>query len=63
MFQLPAMLRSGRNDIEACRVNAAVAEDVCQLGDVFFKAIEDSCKEMAQIVGKHFLWIDICLGT
>ena len=63
MFQLPAMLRTGGNDIKACRVNAAVSENIRQLGNIFFDAIEYSCKEMAQIVGKHFLWIDICLGA
>ena len=63
MFQLSAMFRTGGNDVEACRVNAAVAENIRQLGDVFFKAIKDSCEEMTQIVWKYFLWIDICLGA
>ena len=63
MFQLSAMFRTGGNDVEACRVNAAVAENICKLGNIFFKTIEYSCKEMAQIVGKHCLWIDICLDA
>ena len=63
LFHLMAVLCAGGHDVDARRVDAAVAENICQLGDVFFKAIENSCKKVAQIVWKYFFGTDTCIGT
>ena len=57
------MFIAAGNDVDACGINTAVAENICQLGDVFFKAIENSCKKVAQIVWKYFFGTDTCIGT
>ena len=63
MLHPSAVLVAGGNDINSGGVDAAVAENICQLGDVFFKAIENSCKKVAQIVWKYFFGTDTCIGT
>ena len=53
-FDLLAVLLAGRHDINARGVDAAVAQDIGQLRNVFLKAIKGSGEQLAQIVGKHF---------
>ena len=55
------MLITGGDDIDTSSVNAAVTENIGELGDVLFKLVKCSCKEMAQIVRKHLIGIDVCL--
>lgn len=52
-FYFAAVLRSGGHDINAGGFNAAVAKDVCQLGDVLLDAVKRPGEEFAQIVGEH----------
>ena len=47
------MFCAGCHNIDPGGVDAAVAQDVCQLGDVPFDAIKGSGEQLAQIVGKH----------
>ena len=61
VFKPLTMLRAGGDDINACGVNAAVTEDVGELGNIFFHAVKRARKQMPQVVRKHFAWIDICI--
>ena len=48
------MFIAGSDDINSCGVDTAVTENICELGDVFFDAIEGPCKKVAQIMGNTF---------
>ena len=61
IFHLTAMLRASRNDVNPCSVNIAVTKDVSKLCNVFFYSIKSARKQMAKIMRKHFLWINICI--
>lgn len=52
------MFKAGGDYVDSRRVDAAVAEDVCQLYDVLFYAVEHPCKQMAQVVRKDLLRVD-----
>lgn len=58
-----AVLGAGGHNINAGRVNAAMAQDVCQLRNILFNAIESSGKEFPQIVREHLAGIDSSLLT
>ena len=49
------MLRAGWDDINACRVDAGMPEDIRQLHNIFFDAVKDAGKQVAKIVREHFL--------
>ena len=53
-LQLPPVLLPGGHDVDARGVDAAVAQDVRQLGDVLFQIVERPGEELAQIVREHF---------
>lgn len=59
-FHALPMLPSGGHDINPGGVDAAVAQDVCQLCDVFFHGVKDSCKEMPQVVGEDLAFQNFC---
>ena len=61
MLHALAVLVTGRNDLDPRGVDAAVPEDIRKLGNVFFNAVKRAGKKVAQIVRKHFIWIDVCL--
>ena len=52
------MFDAGGHDIDSCSIDAAVAQDVCQLGNVLFDAVESAGKELAQVVGENFGFFD-----
>ena len=52
-FNFSAMLRSGAHDIDPCRFNTAVPQNIRQLCDVLFQTVESSDKELTQIMGKY----------
>lgn len=54
-FDFSAMFGAGGHDIDAGGVDAAVAEEVGQLGDVLFDGVEGFGEEFSQIVGEY-LW-------
>ena len=62
-FHLAAVFRSGADDINSCRVDTAVAENVGKLGYVFFDAVKDPCEQVAQIVREDLLLIYTGLFT
>ena len=57
-FYFPAVLHTGGHDIDSGGVDAAVAQNVSQPGNVFFKTIEGTSKQLAQIVWKHLAGLD-----
>ena len=59
---LTVFIASGDN-INSCGVDAAVTENVSELGNILFDTIEGSCEKVAQIMGKYLLWIYPCLLT
>lgn len=59
IFHPSAVLVSGGDNIDARGVNAAVTEDVRQLGDVLFQPVKCAGEEMPQIVRKYFVGIDV----
>ena len=54
------MFKAGGDDVDAGRIDVAVAENVRQLGDVLFDPVEHPCEQVAEIVGKDFLRIYSC---
>ena len=60
-FHTLTMFRACADDINSCRIYAAVTENVGKFGDVLFNAVKHSGKQVAQVVGKDLLRIDICL--
>ena len=59
-FHSSAVFRAGGNDVDACRVDAAVTEDVGELGDVLFHVVEHAGKQMPQVVRKNLFGVDTC---
>ena len=49
------MLGPRGQDVDAGRVDAGMAQDICQLSDILFHPIKGSGKQVAQVVGKHFV--------
>ena len=49
------MFCTGSDDVDPGSVYIAMTEDVGELGNVLFNAIEGACKQMAEIVGKHLI--------
>ena len=58
-----AVFGAGRDDIDSRRIDIAVPKDVGELGDVFFQTVEDSGKQMPQIVWEDLARIDVGLLT
>ena len=63
IFHTLTMFVAGGDNINSCGVDTAVTEDVCELGNVLFYAVECSCEQVAQIMRKHLLRIYPCLLT
>ena len=57
LFHLMAVLCAGGHDVDARRVDAAVAENICQFCNILLHTIESPGKEFPQIVGKHLVRI------
>ena len=63
IFHATAVFRAGGNDINSCCVDTAVTKNVGKFRNVFFNAVKRACKQMAKIMRKYFLRIDICIFT
>ena len=61
VFKSLAVLCAGGNDVNAGGVDAAVTEDVGELGDVLFNAVKCAGKQMTEIMRKYFAGVDICV--
>ena len=53
-----AVFCAGGHNIDAGRVNAAMAKNVCQLRYILFDTVEGAGKQLTQVVGKYFAGID-----
>ena len=53
------MFRAGGHDIDSGGVDAAVAQDIRQLGDVLLNAVKSAGKQLAQIVWKYLAGFDV----
>ncbi len=47
------MFGAGGHDIDAGGIDGAVTQNICQLGNVLFDAVEGAGEQLTQIVGKH----------
>lgn len=56
-----AVFRAGGNDIDAGGVDAAVTEDVGELGDILLQAVEHAGKQMPQVMREDLAGIDVGL--
>ena len=63
VLDLLAVLFSGRHNIDAGCLDAAVAQDVCQQGDVLFHGVKGPGEELAQVVGIDLVRLHIGRGT
>ena len=52
-FNLSAMLHTCCHNIDSCGIDAAVPQDVRQLGNIFFDPIEGPGKELTQIMREN----------
>ena len=55
------MLRPGGNDIDACGIDAAVPEDIRELGNVSLDAVKHSREQMPQIVREDLTRVNVRL--
>ena len=53
-FNLAAVFDACGHNIDAGRIDRAVTQDVGELGDILFNAVEGAGEEFPQIVGKNF---------
>ena len=60
IFHPTLMLPAGGNDINTRGIDAAMPQNVCQLGDIPFHAVKGSCKQMSKIVRKDLLGTNLC---
>ena len=54
------MLCTCCHDINTGRVDTAVAQHICQLGDIPFQLIKSSGKQLAQVMGEHLAFLHAC---
>ena len=59
-FDLTAVLNACGYDIDPRGIDAAVAQNICQFGDVLFAAVKCSRKQLTQVMGKHFAFLHTC---
>ena len=57
-FDFPAMLGAGGYDIDPGGVDTVVTQNIRQLGNILFNAVECPGEELSQIMGKDFRGID-----
>ena len=55
------MFCAGRDDVDPCRIDTAVPENICEFGDILFNTVEDAGEQMAQIVREYLFGIYLCL--
>ena len=60
-FHLFAVLRTRRDYINSCGIDAAVAENIGELCYIPFYCIGNTGEQMAQVMRKHLLRIYVCL--
>ena len=63
IFHSFAVFGAGGDDIYSCGVDATVTENVGKLCDILFNAVKHTGEQVAKIVRKDLLRINICLYT
>ena len=61
IFHSFAVFRAGGNDINSSCVDTAVTENIRKFCNIFFDAVKCSCEQVAKIMRKYLLRIDICI--
>ena len=59
MFHPFAVFIAGGNNVYPCRVDTAMTENIGQLCNVLFNAVKNTSEQVAQVVRKDLLRIDI----
>ena len=59
-FHALAVFCAGRDNIDPCRIDAAVSENIGELGNILFDAVEHTGEQMTKIVRKDFFGIYLC---
>ena len=59
MFHPAAVLCASGDDVNSCGVNTVVTENVGKLGNVLFDSVKHTGEQVAQIVRKHLLRVDV----
>ena len=62
-LHLLPVFSAGGHDVDAGGVDAAVAQNIRQFGDILFQLIESAGKELAQIMGKDLAWAHVGFAT
>ena len=57
------MFCAGFHDINSCRLDAGMTEQVRQFRDIFFEVVKCPRKQVPQVVGEHFTGRHLCLFT
>ena len=60
-FYFSPVFRAGCHNIDSGGVDAAVAQNIRQLGNVLFNTIKGSGKQLAKIMRKHLACLYMCL--
>ena len=63
LFHPSTMFCAGGNNIDPCRVDTAMTENVGKLGNVFFNAVKHTGEQMTKIMRKYFFGIDLCFNA
>ena len=63
LLDLPSMYLTAFHRVYACRVHAAMPQNVRQSDNVLLQAVISSRKEVSKIVRKDFLFADVCFFT
>lgn len=61
IFHTLTVFVTGSDNINSCGIDTAMTENISEFGNVLFYAVECSCEQVAQIMGKHLLRIYPCL--
>ena len=61
IFHSFAVFSAGGNNINSSCVDTAVSENISKFCNIFFNAVKCACKQVAKIMWKHLLRIDICI--
>ena len=62
-LNFPAVFKISGHDINPCGIDAAMAENISQFGDVFLNAVKGAGKKFAQVVGEYLLCMNARCGT
>ena len=59
-FEHAAVLGAGGHDIDTCCIDAAVAQNVRQFGNILFYAVKCAGEQISQIMGKYLCFLYPC---